>query len=107
MCKYDELRQKTEGQLHRLIDHELDLGIREAREAVRSAAWRSAQPHFLDAYRASARASRLMQLVEGVSAEDRMRWERRIAQLRDMLDRNRTPAPAGVQCEMSLRANAT
>jgi Protein of unknown function (DUF2934) len=86
ICKSDELRLRTERQLHQLIDHEVDLGIREAQQALSFDSWAFAKPHYIKAYRASARASRLMRLVDEVSLEQRDRWEGRLGHLREMLD---------------------
>src|SRR5260370_6349804 len=48
LSKFDELRMKTEKQLIELVNSELDLGIREARQALGSAdTWPVADDHYL------------------------------------------------------------
>ena len=63
-AKFDELRLKTDRQLIRLANTELDLGIGDAHEALQSAGnWVSAQSHYLLAERAYAHAARLIHLT--------------------------------------------
>ena len=48
LSKFDELRIKTEDQLVRLINNQLEFGIREARQALESAdEWTFAEDHYL------------------------------------------------------------
>ena len=53
--KFDELRLKTDKQLLQVVNNALDLGIREARQALKSAEnWAFAEAHYLRAKRAHA-----------------------------------------------------
>jgi hypothetical protein len=94
VSKYDELRQKTERQLHQLIDHELDLGIREAEQALGFDSWAFAEAHYVKGYRAHTRASRLMRLVDQALYAERYGWEAKLQQLHRMLDEVTVLAPA-------------
>ena len=85
-CKYDELRLKTERQLHQLISHELDLGIREAQQALSCDTWALAERHSLRARRAHSTASHLILLVDEVSSGERDRWQATLERLYEMLD---------------------
>jgi hypothetical protein len=59
--KFDQLRIKTEMQLVQLIDADLDLGIRDARQALKSAdTWAVAEACRHRAHRAYANVSRLI-----------------------------------------------
>ena len=84
LCKFDELRIKTEDQLVRMINNQLDLGIREARLALRSAdTWTSAEDHYLKAKEACAEAARWIPLVGEIPEQGRL--EARLDHLREML----------------------
>jgi hypothetical protein len=68
--KFDELRIKTEIQLVHLVNTELDLDIRDARQALKSAdTWTVAEAYHRRTNRAYAKASRLIPLV-GEITED-------------------------------------
>lgn len=82
ICKYDELRLKTERQLHESIDRALEEGIREARQALACETWTLAQAHYLRARRSRATASHLIRLVDQVSVS----WAAILNQLREMID---------------------
>jgi len=87
LSKFDELRIKTGRQLVELVNNELDLGIREARQALRSADNGAfAEDHYVKAKRAHAEASRLIPLVDEISEDQRGRWEARLERLREMLE---------------------
>ncbi|HWZ31099.1 MAG TPA: DUF2934 domain-containing protein [Bryobacteraceae bacterium] len=77
--KFDELQAKTERELIQLINHELDRGIREARQALSAESWAFGESHYLRAQRAYAEASRLLPLVEAVANDQ-------LEHLREMLE---------------------
>jgi hypothetical protein len=104
LSKFDELRLKTERQLVQLIDSELGLGVRHARQALRSAdTWGVAEECYSKAKRAYAEASRLIPLVG-----ERGRWEARLAHLGEMLEGlsvlAAARAPAGDRVPVLARA---
>jgi hypothetical protein len=85
LCKFDELRIKTGNQILHLVNKQLDLGIREARQALGSAdAGVFAEDHYLRAKEAFAEASRLI-LLAGEIADDE-RCEARLKRLQEMLE---------------------
>lgn len=87
LSKFDELRIKTEEQLVQLINNELDLGIREASQALRSAdSWADAEECYRRAQRAYAEAPRLISLVAEITEEERGTLEARLKYLREMLE---------------------
>lgn len=87
LCRFDQLRNKTDQQLLQLVNDEIALGIREARQALRMAdIWVFAEDHYLRAKRAYAEASRLIPLVAEAQEDERVRWEASLALLREMLD---------------------
>jgi len=83
--KFDELRAKTERQLIELINSELDLGVREAGQALSADTCAFAEGHHATAQRAYARAARLILLV-GESRGDQRGLEERLKRLRGVLD---------------------
>ena len=85
--KFEELRTKTDRQLIRLIDSELDLGIRAAREALNSAdTWTvSAEQSYSRAELAHDEVSRLLPLMYEVAGNELDRWEVRIGHLGELL----------------------
>jgi|SRR5438093_106159 len=85
--KFDELRLKTDKQLLQVVNNALDLGIREARQALKSAEnWAFAEAHYLRAKRAYAEASLLMGLAGEIPEEERVRWEEKLDDLHGMLE---------------------
>ena len=85
--KFDELRMKTEMQLVQLINIELDLGIQDARQALKSAdTWPVREECSRRANRAYARASRLLPLVVEITQDERRRVESRLERLLRMLE---------------------
>ncbi len=88
LSKFDELRNKTENQLVRLIDNQLDRGIRDARYALSSADSRAvAEELCLRAKRAHAEASLLLSLTAEISADVRSRLDFRLNYLTGLLER--------------------
>jgi len=87
LCRFDQLRIKTDRQLIQLVNDALALGVGEARHALRSAdALASAEDHHRRAARAYAEAARLIPLIADLPAHERNRLEANLAHLRDMLD---------------------
>jgi hypothetical protein len=85
--KFDELRNKTDEQLLRLVSEAISLGIREASRALVAADARSfTEGPYLRAQRAYAEASRLMRLTGEIPEHDRRRWDGKLEQLREMLE---------------------
>jgi hypothetical protein len=85
--KFDELRLKTDRQLVRLADAEINLGIRDAHEALESAEnWASAERHYRLAQRAYAQANRLIRLANDSSEAGLNRVESRLEYLREVLE---------------------
>jgi hypothetical protein len=88
LSKFDELRIKTENQLVRLMDNQLDRGIRDARYALSSADSRVvAEEFYLRANRARAEVSLLISLTAEISADERSRVECRLNYLTGLLER--------------------
>ena len=85
--KYDQLRLKTDIQLIRLIQHELDLGTRHARLALIAAGGQApVAEHHDRAKSAYANALRLIGLAGVIQDEQNRQWEGKLQQLREMLD---------------------
>jgi hypothetical protein len=85
-AKFDELRLKTDRQLIQLANTELDLGIRDAHDALEFAEnWASAERHYLLAERAYAQATRLIRLTSDFSGDELSRVESRLKHLREGL----------------------
>jgi hypothetical protein len=98
--KFDRLRLKTERQLILLIGRELDLGIRDARQVLMSAADTSAfaEECRLRAKKAHAKAARLILLVTDITDDERSAAESKLDHLRELLKAlsaiGITPTPA-------------
>ncbi len=87
VCRFDELRTKTDQQLLWLVSDAIDLGMREAREALTFAdTWVFAEGPYLRAQRARAEASRLLLLTGEIPERERHRWEGKLQQLLEMLE---------------------
>jgi hypothetical protein len=85
VSRFDELRNKTGDQLVRLIHNTLDLGIREARHALKSSDTQaSSEDHFLRAKRAYTEASSLIRLAGQVLEQERLHAG--LNHLQDMLE---------------------
>jgi hypothetical protein len=106
LCRFDELRIKTDKQLLQVVHNALDLGICEARQALRSADNRAlAQHHYRRAKRAYAEASHLISLGDAITEEQ---GRARLEHLREMLEGlsvlSSTPAPTGEHIPTLARA---
>jgi hypothetical protein len=74
--KFDELRIKTEKQLVELINSELDLGIRDARQALKSAdTWTVAEEYNRRANRRYAKVTSLMPLVAEIPEDVKSKFK--------------------------------
>ncbi len=107
--KFDKLRIKTEMQLVQLINIELDLGIQNARQALKSVdTWTVAKEHHRRANRAYATVTRLIPLVVEITENERSEVELRLGHLQGMLVAlsaiGSTPTPA--EDEISALARA-
>jgi hypothetical protein len=86
ICRFDELRIKTDTQLLQLVDAALALGIREARQLFKSAGTLAfAEGHYLRARRALSEASRLIPLAGAIPEQERLRRNAQLRHLREML----------------------
>lgn len=97
--KFDKLRIKTEMQLVQLINIELDRGIQDARQPLKSAdTWPVREECNRRAGRAYARATRLLPLVVEITEDERNKVESRLEHLLRMLEAlsaiRPTPTPA-------------
>jgi hypothetical protein len=108
LSKFHELRTKTQGQLIQLINNELELGVREARQALKSAdSWAFAEACYRQAKSAYANASRLVALVGEIPEQDRNQLAAKVAHLREMLEGLSVlgrPAPTGESIPALARA---
>ena len=77
VCKFDQLRVKTDTELVQLITQELDLGLRAA-----------AMESYAKASRAYFEAARLMRIAE-ISQRDRLALESRLGRLAKMANPDR------------------
>ena len=107
--KFDELRIKTETELVQIINNELDLGTRDARQALRSPdTWAVAEEYRSRAQRAYAKVVRLIPLVAEIIEGERSRVESRLKQLQGMLEAlsaiGSTPTPAEDEIATLARA---
>jgi hypothetical protein len=85
--KFDELRLKTDRQLIRLANTELDLRIHDAYQALRCAEnWASAERHYLLAEREYTQAARLVRLADDIGDDEVKTVESRLDHLREMLN---------------------
>jgi hypothetical protein len=79
VCKFDQLRIKTNTELVQLIAHELDLGLRAA-----------AMESYAQAARAYFEAARLMRISE-IGRDDRPALESKLERLAKVLERMADP----------------
>jgi len=87
LCRFDQLRIKTDQQLLQLVNDALDVGICEARQALRSSATRAfAEQHYLKAKKAYDEASRLIPLVAEISEHERNQRQAGREHLKGMLE---------------------
>ena len=107
--RFDKLRIKTDMQLVHLIKVELNLGIQEARQALKSADARPVREECSRrANRAYARATRLLPLVVEITEDERSTVESRLEHLQRMLEAlsaiRSTPTPAEDEIATLARA---
>jgi hypothetical protein len=85
--RFDSLRLRTEEQLIRLINNELDRGMRDARQALRTAETSSfPEELYHRAHKAFDEVSRLIPLTAEMSEDERIDAESRLENLRLMLE---------------------
>jgi len=85
--KFDMLRIKTDMQLVQLINIQLDLGIQDARQALKSVdTWTVAKDYHRRANRAYAAVTRLIPLVVEFTKNERSEVESRLEYLRGKLE---------------------
>lgn len=89
LSKFDWLRLRTEEQLVQLINHELDSGIRDARQALRSAETPAIARPYYRAQKAFDEVSRLIPLATEIGEAERRGIECRLEDLGSMLARVR------------------
>jgi hypothetical protein len=109
LSKFDELRRKTNKELVQVIDKALDLGICQARKALKSAATRDvAERCCLRAKTSYVQVSRLIPLVGEIGGEKRGRVESRLEHLKRMLDSlsaiGSTPTPTEDEIAAAARS---
>ena len=107
--KLNELRIKTGRQLIQLVHNALDLGIRNARQALGSAdSWAFAEGCDLRAKKSYREAACLIPLVAEFTEDERRRVESRLQQLGEMLQGlsilGSTPTPTGDEIAALARA---
>jgi len=107
--KFDQLRIKTEVQLVQLINAELDLGIRDARQALNSAdTWAVAEECRSRANRAYIKVARLILLVAEITEDERNKVESKLDRLRRRIEAlsaiGSTPTPAEDEIAVLARA---
>jgi hypothetical protein len=85
--KLEELRSKTDQQLIKIIDSDLDAGIHAARQALNSAGRRtvSAKQSYCRAERAHGDVSRLLPFMCEVAGDEFERWEVKLGLLGNLL----------------------
>jgi hypothetical protein len=87
LSKFDELRSKTDKELVQIIGNALDLGIRQAHLALKSTdTWDLAERCYLRANTSYVQVSRLLPLVENITAEERRSMGSWLEHLKRMLD---------------------
>jgi len=101
--KFDELRFKTDNQLIRLVNHELDFGICCALEALRHLDDSAVAGHrYTAAQRACTNSQRLLRLAGEIPANDRIELESKLTHLRGLLALvSATPCEPIAACEPS------
>jgi Protein of unknown function (DUF2934) len=107
--KFDQLRIRTDRQLIRIITTDLDLAIREARQALKSAdTWAVAEACYRRANRAYVEAFRLIPLAVELTSDERSAVESKLERLERMLEAlsaiGSTPAPAENEIAALARA---
>jgi hypothetical protein len=107
--KFDQLRIKTETQLFQLINTELDLGIRDARQALKSVdTFAVVEECRRRANGAYAKVARLLPLVVEITDEEQSRMESSLNRLQKMLEAlsaiGSKPTPAEDEIAVLARA---
>ena len=102
MCKFDQLRRKTDKQLIEIVVNGVDSGLDAALEALRSNSSSSAEELLVRANRAYTKASRLTFTVYEFSDEELYSVESRLGRLREVPEAlKRRRSNEGVEKEIS------
>jgi HAMP domain-containing protein len=109
LTKFDKLRIKTEMQLVQLINTELDLGIRDARQALKSVdTFAAVEECNRRASRVYTKVARLIPLVVEITEDERRTATSKLEKLQRMLEAlsaiGSTPAPAEEEIAALARA---
>ncbi len=87
LCKFDELRLKTDNELLKLLNHQVELGIAAARESLKGVEDFSARGQsYVKARRAHTDVSRLFALAYEGPVAERVRLQLRLHRLSQMLE---------------------
>ena len=86
LCKFDELRLKTDNELLKLLNDEVELGIAAARESLKAVEDFSARgQNYVKARQAHTEVSRLLALAYEGPVAERVRLQVRLDRLSEML----------------------
>lgn len=87
LCKFDELRLKTDNELLKLLNDEVELGIAAARESLEGGEEFPARGHsYVKARQAHTEVSRLLALTYEGPVAERVRLQVRLQRLSQMLE---------------------
>jgi hypothetical protein len=109
LSKFDELRSKTDRELVQIINNALDIGIRQARQALKSGdTWEVVERCCLRAKTSYVEVFRLIPLVVEITAEERRKVESQLEHLNNMLGSLSAigPAPTPNEDEITVLARA-
>ena len=109
LCRFDELRVKTDKELLQVVNSTLDRGVREVSHALRSGDNRAiAEDYYLRAKAACAEAARLVPLIGQMVGEEPTGVEAKLEHLEKMLEAFTVagPAPAPSEDQIATFARA-
>jgi hypothetical protein len=107
LCRFDELRVKTDKQLLQVVNNMLDRGVREVSHALKSYDNRAiAGDHYLRANAAYDEAARLIPLIRQIVVEERSGVEAKLEHLKKMLEAFTLAGPAPTPSEDQIAALA-
>jgi hypothetical protein len=107
LCRFDELRVKTDKELLQVVNNTLDRGVREVSHALKSYDNRAvATDHHHRANAAYDEAARLIPLIGQIVGEERSGVEAKLAHLKKMLEAFTTAGPAPTPSEDQIAALA-
>jgi hypothetical protein len=100
LCRFDELRVKTDKQLLQVVNSTLDRGVRQVSHALRSCDNRAiAGDHHLRAKRAYGEAARLVPLIGQIVGHERSGVEAKLEHLKKVLEAFTAAGPASAPSE--------